>query len=71
MTPGKGESRLGVKVHTSTECKTDISVVLMVTSGLMCKLDSHDTWRWNLLSLLPRALAEWLFRADTIAILCT
>jgi len=53
-------------VHTSVECKTDILTVLTVTSGpdshMMSKLDSHDTWRWNLLRLLPRALAEWLFR---------
>ena len=33
-TPGKWESRLGVNVHTSAECKTDISAVLTVTSGL-------------------------------------
>ena len=39
-------------MHTSAECKTNISVVLTVTSGLdyhmMSKLDSHDTWRWNM-----------------------
>ena len=39
-------------MHTSVERKTDISAVLTVTSGpdshMMNKLDSHDTWRWNL-----------------------
>jgi len=39
-------------VHTSTECKTDISVVLTIRSGpdshMMRKSDSLDTWRWNL-----------------------
>jgi len=52
MTPGKWESRLGVNMHTSVECKTNISAVLTVTSGpdshMLSKLDSHDTWRWNL-----------------------
>ena len=47
-TPGKWESRLGVNVHTSAECKTDISAVLTVTSGpdshMMSKLESHETW---------------------------
>ena len=61
-------------MHTSAECKTDISAVLTVTSGLdshmMSKLDSLDTWRWNLTRLLPRALAEWLFHVGRIASLC-
>jgi len=38
-------------VHTSAECKTDISVVLTVTSSsdshMMSKLESLDTRRWN------------------------
>ena len=45
-------------MHTSAECKTDISAVLTVTSGpdphLMSKLDSLVTWRWTLARLLPR-----------------
>jgi len=47
VTSGKWESRLGVKVHTSVDCKTNISVVLTVMSGpdshMMSKLESHDT----------------------------
>ena len=74
MTLGKWESRLGVNVHTSAECKTDISAVLTVTSGpdshVMSKLDSLDTWRWNLTRLIPHVLAEWLFCVGRIAILC-
>jgi len=39
-------------VHTFAECKTDISAVLTVTSGpdshMMSKLESHGTWRRNL-----------------------
>jgi len=54
-TPGEWESRLGVKVHTSAECKTDISAVLTVTSGpdshMMSKLESHGTWRRNLVEV--------------------
>ena len=42
-------------MHTSAECKTDISAVLTVTSGpdphLMSKLDSLDTWRRNLVEV--------------------
>ena len=30
----KGKSRLTVKVYNSTECKTGISAMLMITSGL-------------------------------------
>jgi len=52
----------------------DISAVLTVTSGpdshMMSKLDSLDTWRWSLMRLLPRVLAEWLFHVGSIAILC-
>jgi len=42
-------------VHTSIECKTDISAVLTVTSGpdshTMSKLESHVTWRQNLVEV--------------------
>ena len=61
-------------MHTSVECKTNISAVLTVTSDpnshMMSKLDSLDTWRWNLARLVLRVLAEWLFRVGRIAILC-
>jgi hypothetical protein len=55
MTLGKWESRLGVKVHTSVECKTNISVVLTVTScpdpHMMSKLESHELWTRNLVEV--------------------
>ena len=55
MTPGKWESRLGMKVHTSIEYKTDKSAVLMVTSGpdphMMSNLESHGPWRRNLVEV--------------------
>ena len=74
-TPGEWESRLGVHVHTSAECKTDISAVLTVTSGpdpqLMSKLDSLELGGETWLRLLPRALTEWLFRVGRIGILCS
>jgi len=64
MTPDKWESRLGVKVHTSAECKTDISAVLTVTSGpdshMMSKLESHGTWRRNLVEVATLFLAGLL-----------
>jgi hypothetical protein len=43
MAPGIWESRLEVKVHTSAECKTGISTVLTITSGL----DPHTMRNWT------------------------
>ena len=56
-------------MHTFAECKTDISTMITVTSGpdshMMSKLDSPNTWRWNLFEVSTESSSLVLVINDT------